>query len=173
MPDVERLMARLIPTSRSRAATFAPWVLGLAACGDDATVFQAAPAQNSYDGSQQLPGADAGVDCGAAGSCPAPEPGSPGAVMVSVSLLTGDESTLYVGAYSGLPQGDLDTSGMIEVGANSRAATFNGFVYVWNGESGRYTRYSVDDSLALAAGPVVSFAGLGVTGQVMTSFVSP
>jgi hypothetical protein len=129
--------------------------LVLPACGDETLDDQTAPAQSSFDSTQAVP-ADA-----------------EGAVMVAVNVLTADESTLYVGAYPDLPQGDLDTSQMLEAGTGSGAAAFNGFVYVWDGESGRYTRYSVDDSLALIEGPAISFAGLGVTGPVMTSFVSP
>jgi hypothetical protein len=155
-------MAQFINPLRLRGLSLAPFgLLHLFACGaGDATA------------TSQEPSTSAPSDPACTGDeCAKATDG--GAVMVAVSVLTSDESTLYVGAYPDLPAGDLDTSGMIEAGASAGAAAFNGYVYVWDGESGRYTRYSVDDELALVPGPVVSFTALGVTGPVMTSFVSP
>jgi len=46
-------------------------------------------------------------------------------------------------------------------------------VYVWEGESGTYTRYDVNDELGITEGPALSFRDFGGTGVVMTSFVNP
>jgi hypothetical protein len=94
------------------------------------------------------------------------------AVMVAIEVRTSDESNLYIGAYPELPRAGLDLSNMVEVGDRANAVAFDGFVYVWEGEAARYTRYSVDAGLSLSAGPVVSFANFGVTGPVITRFIS-
>jgi hypothetical protein len=62
---------------------------------------------------------------------------------------------------------------MREISNGTSAATFNGFVYVFDSETGTYSRFSVDDSYELHEEGKVSFANLGATGTVMTSFVSP
>jgi uncharacterized protein DUF4374 len=133
-----------------------------AGCGDDGAA--TAPADTSGGVSSLTEECDA--DCRAAAAL------TP-AVMVAVNVQMTDDSVLYVGAYPALPEGELDTSQMLEVGGSASAAAFNGSVYVWEGELGQYTRFSVDASLGLVRELSVSFMNLGGTGPSMTSFVSP
>jgi hypothetical protein len=83
------------------------------------------------------------------------------AVMVSTLVRSPDVSNLYVGAFSELPDGDVDLSKMLEISGGFDARAYNGYVYVWDGEAATYTRLSVADSLKLSKGPSVSFAALG------------
>ncbi len=53
------------------------------------------------------------------------------------------------------------------------ASAFDGHVFVWAPESGKYTRYAVDDDFHPSEDGVVSFMHLGGTGNIMTSFISP
>jgi hypothetical protein len=98
--------------------------------------------------------------------------GNAPAVMVAVQARSPESNNLYVGVYPELPT-EIDPAAMLEVPSGQDARTFNGHVYVWDGESGTYTRYAVDDALQLSEQGKVSFANLGGTGAVMTSFISP
>jgi hypothetical protein len=98
--------------------------------------------------------------------------GTSPAVMVSLLVPGPDASNFYVGVYPSLPR-ELDLSAMLEIRSGYDARAFNGFVYVWEGESGTYTRYGVDERLRISEGPALSFRDFGGTGTVMTSFVSP
>jgi hypothetical protein len=114
------------------------------------------------------------------GGCGAEEPaetrtpssGKAEAVMLSVFARTPDGSNLYVGVYPELPKEAPDRARMLEVAGASLAQAFNGYVYVWNGEEARYTRYAVDDELGLEPAGSLSFQQLGVSGNVQTIFVS-
>lgn len=94
------------------------------------------------------------------------------AVMASLLVPGPDASNFYVGVYPELP-GALDPAGMLEVRSGYDARAHGGFIYVWEGDSGTYTRYGVDEQLRLSEGPALTFRELGGTGTVMTSFVSP
>jgi len=100
------------------------------------------------------------------------EPLASPAVMVSLLVPSPEVSNFYVGVYPELP-GELDLSQMLEVRAGYDAKAFNGHIYVWEGETGTYTRYEVDDDLQLSEGPSVRFLERGGSGVVMTQFVSP
>ncbi|MEY4548371.1 MAG: hypothetical protein RL685_4566 [Pseudomonadota bacterium] len=92
------------------------------------------------------------------------------AVMVAIEARSPEDQKLYVGAFPELPRDDLDLSRMIEAGNASSARTANGYVYLWDGEASTYTRYTVDEALALVSGPRVSFGSFGVTGPALTHF---
>jgi hypothetical protein len=92
--------------------------------------------------------------------------------MVAVTTRSPEGTNFYVGAYPELPAAP-SLAEMVESPNGQNAAAFNGFVYIWSPDDGRYTRYSVDDQLHLSKNGVVSFANLGGTGNVMTRFISP
>lgn len=100
------------------------------------------------------------------------EPGTGPAVMVAVHTRSPEGSNLYVGAFPELPA-EVDLSGMLETPSGQNAATFGGYIYVWSGDSGVYTRYAVDEALRLSEAGSVSFMNFGGTGNVMTRFISP
>lgn len=92
--------------------------------------------------------------------------------MVSLLVPSPEVSNFYVGVYPELPSG-LDPANMLEVRSGYDARAYNGYIFVWEGESGTYTRYSVGAQNQLSEGPRVSFRNLGGTGTVMTRFVAP
>jgi hypothetical protein len=99
-------------------------------------------------------------------------PGAAPAVMVAVASRSPEGTNFYVGAYPELPA-EVDLAQMVEAPSGQNATAFNGAIYVWEAESGVYTRYAVDDQMRLSEDGAVSFMNLGGTGNVMTSFISP
>jgi hypothetical protein len=97
--------------------------------------------------------------------------GTAPAVMVAVQARSPESSSFYVGVYPELPRA-VDLAGMLEVPSGRDARAFGGYVFVWDAEASTYTRFSVDDSLNLYEDGAVSFANLGASGSVMTSFIS-
>jgi hypothetical protein len=108
--------------------------------------------------------------CGEGEAAP-PAQDSATAVMASLLVPGPEGSNFYIGVYPKLPK-QLDTAQMLEVPSGFDARAFDGAIFVWEGESGTYTRYGVSDDLQLSRDATVSFRELGGTGVAMTAFVA-
>jgi len=97
--------------------------------------------------------------------------GTEPAVMVAVASRSPEGTNFYVGAYPELPA-QVELADMLETPSGQNAATYGGYIYVWDAESGVYTRYAVDDARRLSEAGSVSFVNEGGTGNIMTGFVS-
>lgn len=124
-------------------------LLGLAGCGDDdATPTDAGSADAGTDAGSPDAGSDAGAD----------DP----AYMVVQRVRTPDSRTVLLTLLSDLGARTLDGSGALEVAGLSRATAFDGKVFVFDGETGRVTRYGVTDELGFVEEDTVSFEALGI-----------
>ena len=132
-----------------------------AACGDSARVITttnaASPAPVEDDG------APPGDITGGAESGPA--------LLVAVIVESPEARNVYVGAVPEVPTGELDYSGFLEFGSID-VATFGGYIFVWDREPGRMTRFSVNADLSLSEGPTLSFERYGAAGGGENVFVS-
>jgi hypothetical protein len=141
---------------RRRSAACLALLLG-AGCGDDAVVIPA-------------PGG-AAPDVGAPDiASPAPTPSSP-ALLVAVIVEGPDDRNVYVGAVPEVPAGELDYSRFLEFGSVD-VYTSGGYVFVWDREPARMTRFSVNDDLSLREDATISFERYGATGGGENVFVS-
>jgi hypothetical protein len=118
----------------------------MAGCGDEATVIP--------------PGADLG-NVGADSS----------ALLVAVIVESPEDRNVYVGAVSEVPEGELDYSRFLEFGSVD-VSTSGGYVFVWDREPARMTRFSVNEDLSLSEGPTLSFERYGAAGGGENVFVS-
>jgi len=98
---------------------------------------------------------------------PVPGPEGPGAVMLATALQRPDGADVYVGAFPGLPSGELDYSRLREFG---NANVYTAFGYVFVEEDGVVSRFSVDDEYRLVDGPRMSWANYGFA-QANQSYV--
>ena len=127
-----------------------PLLLLTAGCGDEARVIGPAGAPVN--------------------DTPASDGGS--ALLTAVIVESPDGRNVYVGAVEEVPTGELDYSSFLEFGSID-AATYAGYVFVWDREPGRMTRFSVNADLSLSEGPTVSFERYGAAGGGENVFVSP
>lgn len=124
----------------------------LVACsGDDAVVVPAGASSDPAAGARRA------------------EEGS--AILVAAFVRNPDGRNIYVGAVPDVPTGELDYSRYLEFG-NVDVSTHGGNVFVWERDPATMTRYSVGADLALAPGPTISFANLGVSGSPAHVFIS-
>lgn len=103
-----------------------------------------------------------------------PDSGAPDdeeVVAVSIRVRNPEGRNIYLGAYRGVPEGELDRSRMIEL-ADNDVDYHDGYAYDFSRETGSITRYSVDAELNLVQGPTLSLANLGLNGARGTAFVS-
>lgn len=78
---------------------------------------------------------------------------------------------IYLGAYDGVPSGELSRDKMVEL-ANNDVDFNDGYAYDFSRETGTYTRYSVNAELEMVAGPQLSLSNLGLNGARGTFFIS-
>jgi hypothetical protein len=99
-----------------------------------------------------------------------PNASSP-ALLVAVIVEGTDNRNVYVGAVPEVPTGELDYSRFLEFGSVD-VYTSGGYVFVWDREPARMTRFSVNADLSLSEGPTVSFERYGASGGGENVFVS-
>jgi hypothetical protein len=97
--------------------------------------------------------------------------GDGSAVLVAVIVEAPDTRNVYVGALSEVPTGELDYSRFLEFGSVD-VSTFGGYVFVWDREPARMTRFTVNADLSLSEGPTLSFERYGAAGGGENVFVS-
>ena len=86
------------------------------------------------------------------------------AYIMGLRTITPGGTIYYLGAYPEIPA-SFDLSEMIELGTGMRLSAFGEHAYVWNGNAGTLTKYSVSSNLTLQVEVVMSFASTGVTGD--------
>jgi hypothetical protein len=79
---------------------------------------------------------------------------------------------IYVGAFPGVPSGDISTDGMVEFG-DAYVYTFDGAIFVWEREALTITRYEVSDDYRLIKGNTLAFTQFGLQLSADHLFVSP
>lgn len=133
-----------------------------AACGDSARVIMPGEGASSDPGPAEGDGARPG-DVATSEEGPA--------LLVAVIVEGTDDRNVYVGAVPEVPTGELDYSQFREFGSID-VATFGGYIFVWDREPARMTRFSVNADLSLSEGPSVSFERYGIGGGGENVFVS-
>jgi hypothetical protein len=98
--------------------------------------------------------------------------GAQPAVMVSIIGSSPGPRTTYVGAFSDVPTGQINTKNMLEFG-NAYFYSFDGSIFVWDRDAVTVTRYEVSDQLKLTKGATISFANYGFKYGADLSFISP
>jgi hypothetical protein len=93
------------------------------------------------------------------------------ALLVAVIVQGPEDRNVYVGAVPEVPTGELDYSRFLEFGSVD-VYTSGGYVFVWDREPARMTRFSVNEDLSLSEGPTVSFERYGAAGGGENVFVS-
>ena len=113
------------------------------------------------------------VGCGddAAGETNSESSGSNPAVLVAVIVEKPEDRNIYVGAVPEVPEGELDYSHFLEFGSVD-VSTFGGYVFVWEREPARMTRFTVNEALDLVAPKTASFERYGAAGGGENVFVS-
>ncbi|WP_438712046.1 hypothetical protein ACSTS3_06160 [Aquimarina muelleri] len=72
----------------------------------------------------------------------------------------------YLEANENIPS-ETNASQAVELGLNNRIYSYGGNPYTWSGDAGTITKWEVDKStLALTPSGIVSFASVGVTGNI-------
>lgn len=133
-----------------------------AACGDSARVIT-----TPTEGVSPAPAGDEGTAPG--DSAASAEGGS--ALLVAVIVEAPEARNVYVGAVPEVPTGELDYSRFLEFGSID-VSTSGGYIFVWDREPGRMTRFSVNGDLSLTEGPTLSFERYGAAGGGENVFVS-
>lgn len=120
-------------------------------------------------------GCDSGSEGDADGNMGGADSGDDAAILVGVFVRTPEGRNVYVGAEPEVPTGELDYSEYLEF-SDVEASTHAGYVFIWEREAARMTRYAVTDDLELKKGPTLSFreegAGNG-SGFGSTVYISP
>jgi hypothetical protein len=75
-------------------------------------------------------------------------PGSQPAVLIGVYIDVPEGRNIYVGAVPDVPEGELDYSGFLEFG-NVDVSTYGAWVFVWDREAARLTRFGVREDFSL------------------------
>jgi hypothetical protein len=111
--------------------------------------------------------------CGDGGVKPGSSPGAENgpAVLVAVIVESPADRHVYVGAVPEVPSGPLDYSRFREFGSVD-AFTHAGYVFVWEREPARMTRFTVNGDLSLTEGPTIIFAQHGAAGGGEHVFIS-